>query len=90
MVLWALMLLLSLVEYFASLWHSGMKRLGLTLHDCVHETCSSFDMQLVLHEALRVSVSPTIVKIQFTLLLITLVSPLWFMFVGRLDLTRKP
>ncbi|KAK1680533.1 hypothetical protein QYE76_041381, partial [Lolium multiflorum] len=39
------------VRYGIWKWSSnGMKRLGLTLHDRVHETCPTFDMQLVLHK----------------------------------------
>ena len=50
MVLWALMLLLSLVSVLCILRDGGMKRPGLTLHDRVHEICSTLDMQLVLHK----------------------------------------
>jgi hypothetical protein len=38
------------LRYFGSWWHSGMKRPGLTLHVLAHETCSTLDMQLVLHK----------------------------------------
>jgi hypothetical protein len=47
---WVLMSMLLLIfMYFGSWWHSWMKRPGLTLYILVHETCSTLDMQLVLH-----------------------------------------
>ena len=42
--------LLSLVRVLCILRDGGMKLPGLTLHDHVHETCSTLDMQLVLHK----------------------------------------
>ncbi len=42
--------LLSLVRVLCILRDGGMKRPGLTLHDRVHEICSTLDMQLVLHK----------------------------------------
>src|SRR3954467_542439 len=45
------MLLLSIAScVLCILRYAGMKRPGLTLHDIVHETCSTLDMQLVLHK----------------------------------------
>ena len=44
-----------------------MKWPGPTLHDHVHETGSTIDMQLVLHKGgWRVSVSPTLVESNLT------------------------
>src|SRR3954463_3032847 len=49
--LWAVVLLLSNAFcVLCILRYDGMKRPGLTLHDIVHETCSTLNMQLVLHK----------------------------------------
>src|SRR3954471_9725667 len=49
--LWAVVLLLSIAScVLCILRYDGMKRPGLTLHDVVHETCSTLNMQLVLHK----------------------------------------
>ena len=70
--------------YFGYWWHSGMKRPGPTLHVIVHETGSTTDMQLVLHKWLTgVCLSYYSQYLIYNELLITWLSSLWFMFVGK-------
>ena len=61
-----------------------MKRPGPTLHVIVHETGSTTDMQLVLHKWLAgVCLSYYSQYLIYNELLITWLSSLWFMFVGK-------
>ena len=70
--------------YFGYWWHSGMKRPGPTLHVIVHETGSTTDMQLALHKWLAgVCISYYSKYLIYNELLITWLSSLWFMFVGK-------
>ena len=63
-----------------------MKRSGPTLHVIVHETGSTTDMQLVLHKWLAgVCLSYYSQYLIYNKLLITWLSSLWFMFVGKND-----
>ena len=86
MWMWALMImLLHTFVYFGSWWHSGMKRPGLTLHVLAHETCSTLDMQLVLHKWLCgcLCLSHYSYDLIYNGLLIIFLSTLWFLFVGK-------
>src|SRR4051794_37038579 len=83
MVLWALMLLLSFYSYvlcnLAGWWDEAA---GLILHD--NETCSTLDVQLVLHKWLcGCSLSHHSKDSIYNSNLIIFVSTLWFLFVGK-------
>jgi hypothetical protein len=68
--------------YFAILRDGGMKRPGLILHD--NETCSTLDVQLVLHKWLcGCSLSHHSKDSIYNSNLIIFVSTLWFLFVGK-------
>src|SRR3954465_11525301 len=85
MSMWALMVMLLLSYlYFGYWWHSGMKRSGQTLHVLAHETCSTLDMQLVLHKRLAgVYLSYYSQYLICNELSTIWLSLLWFMFVGK-------
>src|SRR3954468_22605186 len=68
--------------YFAILRDGGMKRPGLILHD--NETCSTLDVQLVLHKWLcGCSLSHHSEDSIYNSNLIIFVSMLGFLFVGK-------
>ena len=70
--------------YVGYWWYSGMKRPGQTLHVLAHETCSTLDMQLVLHKWLAgVCLSYYSQYLICNELSTIWLSSLWFMFVGK-------
>src|SRR3954469_23468852 len=81
---WAVVLLLSSAFcVLCILRYDGMKRSGLTLHDIVHETCSTLNMQLYCISGFAgVCLSHYSIDPIYNEHLIVQTSTLWFLFVS--------